>query len=489
MRLYFSGAENPGWRNKLVNWGAKSVSINFTHLVPRLPKTKPYLISEKFPDDVRVIAHFDVPPEAPELVNVYLAWVQQNADRLDFAVEPDGIPAEDLEAIRADYPVLPIWRPESGHRTLTSLADHYSGLCVLQSAWDSDRPVTARINRTVQTESTYVHGLGVSKAEILSSVALSSVSTGSWMSATRYGETQIWDGSELKRFPAQDKESRQRYRAHIAHSGLDLDKIDADDSDEVSRLAVWSWQQLEEWLSRRREVPTEVIIGPMNEDRNRYDGETPTLAAGDREDQSPVTTGARGGTNRATVPIPIMESVHNEQADPVVRLRSTTSRMCDSCSISALCPGYEPGSSCAYDIPVEIKTKDQLVALLSGALEMQAQRVMFARFREDLEGSIDPVVSKEVDRLFSITAQYKDIVDNAETLKVQIEAKSNAGMLSRIFGSKVGDQARALPGGGLDVSETEHMLSKVVGAEPVDWTNVPSTTAIDVEVDGEYGPD
>jgi hypothetical protein len=476
MRVYFSGAENPGWRNKLVAWNATAVAFNFKHLIPRLPKKSPFLLSDRLPADVHVMSYFEVPPEAPELADLYLNWVALNADRLDFAVEPDGLSAEDAEARRADSTCLPIWRPETGHRALQKLAERYTGIAVLQSAWDSDKPVTPRLNRMVASEGTYVHGLGVSMAEILAAVAFGSVSTGSWMSASRYGETQIWDGSELRRFPATDKESRQRYRAHIAHSGLDLDKIDADDQDEVCKLAVWSWQQLEDWLSRRREVPTEVSMESLG--RTQYDAEMEESAIEVSEGFTPTTTGRRRGTKaaiRATSALPIMESVVTEGAEHAIRIRSESSRICDECSVSEVCPGYEEGSACAYSIPVSIQSKDQLVSLLNGVLEMQAQRVLFARFREDLEGGVDPVVSKEVDRLFNITAQYKDIVDNSESLKVQIEAKGGAGALSRLFGARVGEQARALPGGGLDTGDTDRLLADVVGTtvlDPVDWSRV-----------------
>ncbi len=377
-----------------------------------------------------------------------------------------------LERVRAESSCLPIWHPEMGHRALQHMAERFSGLCVLQSAWDTDKPVTPRVNRLVQAEHTYVHGLGVSKAEVLGSVAFGSVSTGSWMSASKYGETQVWDGATLHRFSANDKESRQRYRAHIARSGLDIDKIYADDPDEVCRLAVWSWQQLEEWLSRRREVPTEVAIDVVPTTTSlSLDPDT-----ADPLSLVPTTTSRNRGTKattRPTVPLPIIESVRNDEAEPVMQLRMSTMRVCDNCSISEVCPEYDPGSSCAFHIPVEIKTKDQLISMLNGALEIQAQRVLFARFREDLEGSIDPVVSKEMDRLFTITGQYRDIIDNAETLKVQIEARGQAGVLSRLFGSKVGDQARQLPGGGLDELDTNRLLADVVDVPTttVDWSH------------------
>ena len=474
MRIYFGGAENPGHRKHLYEWGARAMSVNFKHLIPRLPKTKPWLVEERFSDDVRVSVHFEVPDESPELADVYWEWVETNTDRLDFAVEPSGaISIGVLERWRADSPAIPMWHPDDGHRALQRLVESYSGLAVPQRAWASDKPVTARLNRLVTGDGTHVHGLGVSKWDILSTVAFGSVSTGSWMSAQKYGETQVWDGSELRRFPANDKDARQRYRAHIARSGLDVEAIEADDKDEVCKLAVWSWQQVEESLSRRREVNADVEIGRIVSDT------TPEQLDGDNaepEEARPTTTSVtratKGTRTRPTTPIPVMVFGHNEAADVTFEISHQTKRVCDNCQLDRVCPEYDPGASCAYEIPVQIRTKDQLISMLNGVIEMQVQRVAFARLREDLEGSIDRVVSDELDRLMSLTEKYKDITDNAETFKMQIEAKGQTGVLSRLFGSRVGQAAMALPGGGFNEAETEQFLRSAVS--PI--IDVPDTT-------------
>ncbi len=72
MRIYFSGAESPNWRKKLVQqWGVRNIAVNFRHLIPRLPKVKASLVADWVPDDVRVMVHFEVPEESPELVDTY----------------------------------------------------------------------------------------------------------------------------------------------------------------------------------------------------------------------------------------------------------------------------------------------------------------------------------------------------------------------------------------------------------------------------------
>jgi hypothetical protein len=41
--------------------------------------------------------------------------------------------------------------------------------------------------------------------------------------------------------------------------------------------------------------------------------------------------------------------------------------------------------------------------------------------------------------------QFKDISDTREFVRMEIETRSSSGVLSRLFGSKVGESARELP--------------------------------------------
>jgi hypothetical protein len=70
---------------------------------------------------------------------------------------------------------------------------------------------------------------------------------------------------------------------------------------------------------------------------------------------------------------------------------------------------------------------------------------MFGAFAEELEGQgMDPQLSKEMDRLMNMIRQFKDISDTRDLLRIEVEAKGSAGVLSRIFGDKAGEKARAL---------------------------------------------
>jgi hypothetical protein len=57
---------------------------------------------------------------------------------------------------------------------------------------------------------------------------------------------------------------------------------------------------------------------------------------------------------------------------------------------------------------------------------------------------MDPSVSVEMDRLFRLTREFRDIEDTRDLVRIEMEAKGNAGVLSRIFGARVGEVAQQL---------------------------------------------
>jgi hypothetical protein len=102
-------------------------------------------------------------------------------------------------------------------------------------------------------------------------------------------------------------------------------------------------------------------------------------------------------------------------------------------------------------------------------IEIQAGRVLFARFAEELEGQgLDPALSAEMDRLFSLIDKMKNVNESREMLSISMETRGTSGVLSRLFGTKAGEVARQLPGGGLDAEQTDRFLGDITDAEVLD---------------------
>jgi hypothetical protein len=144
---------------------------------------------------------------------------------------------------------------------------------------------------------------------------------------------------------------------------------------------------------------------------------------------------------------------------PVVRSQSATLRQCDTCFVAANCPAFKPQTSCAFNLPIEVKTKDQLKSLINAIVEMQGQRVAFMRFTEEMNGGYaDPNVSQEIDRLFKLIKTVKELDDSTSFIKMTVESKNGgAGVLSNIFGDRA-QALKELPNNGLNEVETTKII-------------------------------
>jgi hypothetical protein len=148
---------------------------------------------------------------------------------------------------------------------------------------------------------------------------------------------------------------------------------------------------------------------------------------------------------------------------PVLRYNANPLRQCNHCYLASRCPQFEENSDCAFSLPIEIRTKDQLQSAMRALVEMQVGRVMFARFAEELEGQgLDSSLSGEIDRLFSLVERFKNINDNRDLVRFEVEARGSSGVLSRLFGAKAGEQARMLPNGGLDQNGANAMYADII---------------------------
>jgi hypothetical protein len=227
----------------------------------------------------------------------------------------------------------------------------------------------------------------------------------------------------------------------MVNAGFDADKIERDDLKEVLRLSVWSWLRFEESLQRQRVTH----FDPLGTEPEEGSG-PPAVAhrqPNRREHRVPLPVVS---FREVTSTLPTPEG--DEQVPSLIaEVSSRSLRRCSTCFVAARCPAADPGSECAFELPVEVATKDQLFALLRGLIEMQAQRVLFARFAEELEGGYpNQNLSHEVDRLMKLVKDLRDLQENREFLKVSIETRAQAGVLSRMFGARNAEPLHALPG-------------------------------------------
>lgn len=476
MRLYFGGGDSPSWRKRLLANDVKRIACNFTDLLPRLPQKKDWVLDEHFPDDVDLLLYWS-PKEWSEADLVefdrrYVAFAEASQGRLINALQS---PLGNLDG------AIPVW--DGTTRAEHVLLEADDNIVAMTAAQLEDRKARAFM-ATVRHRRGQILGLGVSDERVLQ--GLVAAISSSWISATRYGETVVWDGSRLRRFPATRKaEVRQRYRAAILRAGVDHQAVLDDDKEAVVALTLWSWHQMEESMVKRR-----LRSVALPEDEDEFDDENRVGRFGDPasddfldvDDHPVVQTDQEGGTSgglehvveRPQTPLPILMTTKREVEEKdgtkreveALEISGSTLRQCNTCAVADKCPGFRPDHRCAYSIPIEVRTKDQLTHLLTGMLEMQSQRVLFARMAEELDGGYpDPNLSNEMDRLFILTEKFKEISDNRDFINIQVEAKGQAGVLSRLFGDHIGEQARALPSGGTSPEQTDALLKEALDIE------------------------
>ena len=481
MKVIYLGAEVPSNRTLLESTGATHVGVSYWGLTKRgLPQNKAYLLKNYFKDHFYIYVYPGIPQKenltAEELADFaaeYEEFIANNIDRINMFSEitaDSSFVEQQRRTAWAQVPpgkFLPAWDPNSGFESLNQLASRYLDIAIPGEALE-DNPQLMTVTRTlVRTEGTRFHILGSAKPDILRQITAETASTMSWLSPMRNGETIVWDGTKLVRYPARMKDqARPRYRNAYTKAGLDTDKILEDDDKEVCRLAVWSYLQYEARLNGVTPDEPEKLY-----DNNEF------LVSEDNGEIQPSTTDKKGVLTRkldarspeemGNLPVfgyemkQVIETENGAEVIkdvPVVQSQSVSLRACDTCFVASNCPAFKPQSVCAFKLPVEVKSKEQLKALINAVIEMQGQRVAFMRFTEEMNGGYaDPNVSKEIDRLFKLIKTTKELDDSREFIRMTVERQGSAGVLSSIFGDRA-NVLKELPTNGLDEAQTTEVI-------------------------------
>lgn len=472
MKVYFGGAEKGSYRTMLLKSGVQRFGINLTHLP--IPKKKEQNLKDMF-NDGEVLLYIS---ENDEDISRYDAFVRQHIDNLSIVI---GRPDYDGAWMGDKY--VPVWNDEQDMERLAWLCQKHGRVAISDKAVNGKN--LGRIRQLSERWGTRLIGI-TSKPDLIESIGWESVVVVSWTSVLRYGETQVWDGHGLRRYPAQQKESaRKKHRNDIARLGIDVDSVLEDEVSAVGALAIASWMQ---WETHNFGGYDPSQVDDEDEFNPPQDGDIVAISPTTPHGGNVVPRGSLIATNvpekrhegeRVLLPVMGVDMVTSmgsqtlddegesieiaPQVTPIMRYNANPLRQCNSCYLSSRCPSFKENSECAFSLPIEIRTKDQLQAALRALVEMQMGRVMFARFAEELEGQgVDPSLSAEMDRFFSMVEKFKNISDTREMVSLKVEASGSSGVLSRLFGTKAGETARQLPGGGLGSEATDAMYADII---------------------------
>ena len=470
--IVFSGVEIPSNRTLLEKAGATNVMLNFWGLKKRgLPKTKQYLIAEHFLPEMKVWVDSGAmqadkanlsKEELEDFAADYEDFISYNYDRIEGWVEFDsqvlGLQwvVNERKPFLNDPKFIVVWNESHGINKLQDWARVHKNIAISGESINSVPSLAGVTRNLVGQYGTVFHGLAVAKPDNLRQIPFTTASTLSWISPMRRGETIIWDGSQLVRYPKKMKaQARPRYKSILEKAGLDFQLFVSDDTLEATKVAVWSYLQLERKMNKDK-PDLKLIKGDKladNSDDTLYTGlmdmgwgssdnsgsemrkveRTETV----QRDPSELTTMPGFGYQLKTV-------VENQDGRdvlkqvPVVESNALSVRACNTCYVAANCPAFKENNSCAFSLPVEVKTPEQLKALNMTLVEMQAQRVMFMRFQEELNGGYaDPNLSQEIDRYQKMLKNIKELDEQKEFIQITAQRNAGQGVLSAIFGDRV----------------------------------------------------
>lgn len=422
--LFPLGAEEVGWRRLLLEQGATNIAYGYSNLKRRTPKMKlkarPGV--KQLLDSGGRGADKNVGRRTPEqwllYEEGYFEFVSANIDFLDYVVEFDAqmFGAEHIAEMRErvwslipEEKFIPVWYP---HEDLEEMARNYVNVAIPAKILT---PLVAR-----KLPHLPVNAFGIQVGPDMCRFLKGNISS-SWLGPSQFGETVVWDGYNLHTYSKKETEkARVRHRVAIRKAGFDTEKVEASDPMEVTRLSVWSWLRFAERV-----------------------GEVHPPAAGANETGDRVSQ----PLERAPMDLEHLEEALVDQPRvllPVLRasgeISNKTMRECDSCHLAGRCPAFRPDEKCAYEIPVRVRGREDLLSLMQGVMEMQSQRVLFARFVEEMEGGYgDQVLSSEIDRLMRVIEKAKEISSTSDFMKLTVETRGTSGVLSRLFGEKIID--------------------------------------------------
>jgi hypothetical protein len=406
----------------------------------------------------------------------YEEFIANNIDRLSTFNEINGrwVPQDFVEEQRrtawSEVPpgkFQPVWEPSTGLSELNLMVSRYLDIGLPGAALEEESQLAMVTRTLVRQHGTRFHVLGSAKPDNLRQVSAETASTMSWLSPMMNGETIVWDGTKLNRYPKRMKDqARTRYRNVYLKAGLDVDKILEDDPKEVCKLAVWSYQQFETRMNKVNNEQDDSLLYDNNEEMEVQQSRESTPADIDKKTPSMRKLEPRNPEEMGNLPVfgydvsTVVEDDGTIKDVSVVRSQSTSLRVCDTCFVASNCPAFKPQSVCAFKLPVEVKTKDQLKSLINAVIEMQGQRVAFMRFAEEMSGGYaDPNVSQEIDRLFKLIKTTKELDDSREFIRMTVERQGGAGVLSSIFGDKA-QALKELPDGGLNEAQTTQIIKQ-----------------------------
>jgi hypothetical protein len=409
MRMWFGGAEVPEHRQTLGRAGVRRVAVN---LAPILKQ--------------RSGGAGPVETLEPFAALFYASQADLGAEAVDEFLEAYSDDESAFYGLLTPFTersgrLIPEWLGLDPEEAIEMVVEH--GAVGIPEA----RAIEARTSRTLtkflRRNSAARFFVNSSKVSVLQQPFITDAIVNGWVSAQRYRELQVWDGTKVVRAGKERRASAlAKFGQQIENLGGDFEAVEDGDVSATTAVAIASWLQYE------RVVATPHALG---------------LSSGDDGADGPVATHGAVVRRPEQVPIPV---VHVDEGGTLSGVVGGSFRQCDACLLADLCPKFEPGAYCAFTVDVEIRDTDQAMAAMSTLIEIQMQRAQRAVFAEEVLGQgPQHATSVELERVFRMFESMRRIQENRETLTIHASTSGGDGVLSKIFGPRVGSANKELP--------------------------------------------
>jgi hypothetical protein len=396
MDLYFASAEQPQYLNLLESLGVKHVSISYYEWERRHSGIAGVEALRKFvPEGISIILTPGIAKKEGldyhAFSRSYIEFCERNAeDALIYDLDSQDCPIQVRRETRKHltfFPHLVVFPMEDeSHK---DLAGTYERIGINANAAKSIP--TAELRRLPAT----LYGSNITNPKVLGGARFAATTSMAWLSGRRYGELWLFLRGQLRHFPAEQLQRACRaYKDDITAVGGDPDACAAANKDAITFVGVKSLLLMSDSLSGRLrdrvKDDTSVILPKGHLLEPHVDSGTTS-----------ATPGALVPTERIRVQLPVLQGE---------RANQQSLRMCDSCDLSSVCPKYEASASCAFDIPLEIKTDADWEKACQVILEWQFGRIAFSVFAEQVNGGQPlPKTGQEMDRFTKLLTSVKEL--------------------------------------------------------------------------------
>lgn len=374
---------------------------------------------------------------SPEWKKSLIEWRESDGDSLELSAPPPVLAwREELKA--SGCPIVTCWHQVRGMAAwhISCENERYVGLGSSEAG--SEKSWFPFLQAARKNEA-YAHAFGMTKPEWIRRFSFYTCDSSSWVMGERFGETMFFQHGRVKRYQKAHKETiRHRYRNHFKTWGIDVAKLEADDSETVNTVNLVAWLQFAEYVYKSpskqdywKEELNGMPVGTYGPPRGQSDiGEELKLSDEDKEaiDRAQHQIDAESRTEGL---VQIATGDLRKMSQGMTLETAASSLMkCDHCFIADRCEYKQEGADCHFKLENKFEDQTDFEQALGQLTRIQYSRTMMGAMVEKMDGGIlNPALSHEIDRtkeLFATLAEMKNGRATEDSLKIEAKGEGKS---------------------------------------------------------------